>query len=113
MATQKRDTPSKVNLNLDTLEREAAPEPFFVVVGGKRYTFQDPEECDYRDLLESQEEYANGNPRRAIELAIREEDREAFFANRLPGWKLRTLFELYSEHFGLLGLGEADASSPS
>lgn len=109
----KPDTPSKVTLNLDTLEREGAPEPFAIAHGGRRYELQDPHDVDYRELLESQQLAAAGNPARAIELVVREEDREAFFANPMPSWKLEKLFRAYNEHFGLPSPGEALASPRS
>lgn len=109
----KSDTPAKVSLNLDTLENEGAKEPFVIVLGGTRYELQDPEDADYRDLLEAQEQQVAGNPRRAVELLVKEEDREVFFANKLPTRKLGVLFEKYNAHYGLGAPGESDASSGS
>lgn len=103
----------KVDFNLDSYERESAPGPFAVVVGGRRYELVDAQECDYRDLLQAQQAFAAGDPQRSFDMIVKEDDREAFFANRLPNYKLRALFERYNAHYGIPIPGEANGSSPS
>jgi hypothetical protein len=106
------DKPS-IDFNLDTFERENAPEPFYVILGGKRYALQDAQALDYRDLLDSQRKAMNGEPERAVEILVPEEDRDAFFANRIPNFKLDALFRRYNEHHGLPTPGESSGSSAS
>lgn len=106
----KPDTPSKISVNLDTLEREGDPGPFVIVLGGKRYELLDAMDLDFRDLLASQRAAMLGEPEKALELIIATGDRVEFFGNRLPNWKLETLFKSYNAHFGLPTPGEAPAS---
>lgn len=107
------DRPAPVSLNLDKLEREGTVDPFVVVLGGKRYECADPRDYDYRDAVAAQQAFAAGHPGAAIEMVIPEDQREEFFANRLPAWKLEELFTLYNQHYGLPTPGEARASSAS
>lgn len=98
-------------LNLDTLEREGGtPEPYIVELGGRVYSLVDPKERDYADVLQAQREIADGNTLKALEIYVAPEDRNAFFANRLPGWKIDALIKGYHEHFGLPVPGESSAS---
>lgn len=102
----------KIHLNLDTLERENAPEPFAVVLGGKRYVLDDAQQVDSRELLAAQLAYMNGDPTKSLQVVVPEADREKFFGNRLPNYKLTALFKAYNEHYGI-DPGEASASPNS
>lgn len=102
----------KIHLNLDSLERPDAPDPFAVVLGGKRYVLVDAIELDYRELIDAQVAFMNGRPQPAVETMVAEKDREAFFANKLSTFKLGKLFEAYNAHYGI-DPGEAPASPPS
>lgn len=108
-----QDKPAPISLNLDTIEREGKPEPFVLVLGGKRYELVDPQESDYRDLLGAYRAYNAGDPETAIRLVVPEDKRDEFFANPLPNWKLAALFDSYNKHFGLPAPGEASASPTS
>lgn len=108
-----QDKPSPVTLNLDTIERENPIAEFVLVLGGRRYVLIDAQDADYRDLLASQRAAAAGRPEDAIELIVPAADREAFFANRLPNWKLGEMFKAYNQHYGLPTPGEAPASKDS
>lgn len=106
-----QDKPT-VSINLDKLEREGDPGDFSVVLGGNRYVFIDTQQLDYRDLTMALVSHMNGNSRSLLELIIPENKREAFFANRLPVFKVTELLTAYMSHYGI-DPGEAPASSPS
>lgn len=109
--TEKTTTPT---LDLDALEREGGtPEPFTVHLGGRDYSLVDPKERDYTDVLSAQREIAEGNTLKALEIYVLPDDRDAFFANKLPGWKIDALIKGYHAHFGLPAPGEASASRTS
>lgn len=97
----KPDTPTKIALNLDTLEREGDPGPFVIVLGHKRYELVDAMNLDFRDLLASQRAAMRGEPEKALDFIVSDDDREPFFANKLPNWKLEKLFRAYNKHHGL------------
>jgi hypothetical protein len=101
-----------VDLNLDSYERSEPPKPFSVLIGGKRYVLRDAPEIDYRELLEGFHAAQAGDPAPSIRAIVAEKDRDAFFANELPGYKMTELFAAYNEHFGL-NPGEAGASPTS
>lgn len=104
------DKPADVAFNLDTFERPDAPDPFSVVLGGKRYVLQDAQDCDYRDLLEAQRAFYAGDPEKSIELIVRDEDRESFFANRpIRNSALEAMYLKYAAHYGIGEPGEANA----
>lgn len=103
------DKPGPV-FNLDTLEREGeAPGPFNFVVGGKRFVVEDLQDVDWQDLI------ATGvDPKKDLALALGEDQYAKFEAIRgIPGWKLSKLVEQITQHFGLAGPGEGNASSGS
>lgn len=88
-------------LDLDTLEREDRPGPFSVTLGGREYVLVDATEIDYRELLAGQRAYLAGDPELAIRTVVAEDDRDAFFANAMPAYKLEALFSAYNAHHGL------------
>lgn len=95
------DTPPKVTINLDTLEREQTPEPFVVFVGGTRITLEDAALVDWQVLA-----YAEQNPRRLLKTLMSEQDWSAFVKMSLPSWKIRALVVAYREHYGMVDLPE-------
>lgn len=94
--------PASVALDLDSLEREDCPPPFDSLIGGRVYTFKDPQDVDWQDLLASM-----SNPVMFIRKVLPPEDHVAFFTTPLPNWKMSRLMEKYMEHFGLPSLPNA------
>lgn len=94
----------KVQLNLDSLDREEAFEPFAFVLDGRRIVMTDPKEISWQDLqtIEVPSQFAKH--------AMSVEDRKFFVAKKLPGWKFNALFKAYQEHYGLDTEGNAHAS---
>lgn len=94
-----------VNLNLDTLKREDAPaEPFKATVGGKVYTFADPMETDWQDLVVI-------SPQDTVLFlqALLGDQYEQFAKVRMKFWKLTQLVTAVQSYYGMLG-PEGDAS---
>lgn len=89
-------------LNLDTLEREGAPTPFDFTLAGKRYLMSDPKDIDWQDLIA-----AMSSPHMFFRLVLPAEDRQEFFEQRLPAWKLNILMQRYQDHYGLPSLPNA------
>ena len=109
----KRPKPSgPASLDLDAIDREDRPEPYTVTIGGRTYEMVDPQELDFRVLIQAQQQAFDGDPMPLFELIVSDEDRDEFFDNDWPSWKLEKMFTLYNEHFGLPTPGEAVASSP-
>lgn len=100
-------------VDLDEYERPDKPGPLPIKIGGRTYQAVDPEELDFRELLEFLEAFNKGNSIKAVYVMIPEEDQEAFFKNKLPPYKLEKMATSYIEHYGLQSSGEADASLPS
>ena len=96
-----QDKPTPVALNLDKLEREGTTEPFVIRLGGKRYTLLDARDIDVRILAATNKTFQQGDPEAAIAVLLHPKDREAFFANELPGFKVEALFNAYNEHHGI------------
>ena len=110
---QKRppDSPVDVKFNFDTWEREGAPGPFAVVLGGRRYVLQDAEQCDYRELIKSQRLATSGDFHAAIEIVVTTDDREKFFANNIPVGAVGEMFKRFNDHYGIPNPPESNASS--
>lgn len=100
-------------LDLDALEDEEDPGPYPITFGGRDYETTGPMDMDYRDILQLVVDIQNGEIVKAIERIIREDDREAFWANKLPVFKMRALMTGYMGHYKLPSVPEAAASSPS
>lgn len=104
--------PKDINVNLDDLEREESYKPFAIQLGGRRIEMVDPAEIDWQDLLEIE------NPVYFLRYALSEEkpedeelsDKDFFKAQKIPGWKLGKIIELYTKHYGLDKPGNAVAS---
>jgi hypothetical protein len=91
------DTPPKVVINLDTLERNQSFTPFVVVVDGQRLTMADAQEVEWKTLSKAEQ-----NPSRFIREVLPPDEAEAFFAAEIPAWKIAALMRAYREHFGLV-----------
>ena len=102
-----QDKPTPVSLNLDTLEREGAPDQFSVVLSGRRVVFIDAQEIDYRELISLMTD-----PMRFFDVALQGEDRDHFAQTPIPAWKMTKLVNAYLTHFGI-DPGNPGASSPS
>lgn len=93
----------RITFDLDAEEREDAPEVFVANVNGRAISMQDPEELDWKDLLDITQ------PVDFIKYAVAEEDRQYIFAQKIKSWKLNRLMERYMDHYGLKEkLAEAD-----
>jgi hypothetical protein len=101
-----QDKPLPGALDLDALEREGRPEPFAFIHNNRQYILADPQDQDWQQLL-----VVMSNPLLFLRLVLREEDRDAFFENSMPAWKLNALTTAYREHYGLPSLGEASGLS--
>lgn len=95
---------SKINLNLDTAEREKSYEPFVVVIDGRSITMTDPAELDWKDLL------AIEQPSEFFRHCMSEDDQAFLRKTNIPGWKFRLLLESYQRHYGLDIAGNRAAS---
>lgn len=96
-----------VSLDLDTLEREDAKDPFTFKHLGHTYTIFDPEDLDWQKQLR-----AMGDPIYFLRNAMSPADAERFFDTECPAWKLEAVMKTFRKHFGLPDLGEF-AGSPS
>jgi hypothetical protein len=103
------------NFNLDTFEREDAVDLFTVTIGARDYILPDAKGMDYRDAVRLLVLIKAKEVDQAIELLLSRDDREAFFANNLPIFRMEELFVRYKEHYGITeqAAGEVNASSPS
>lgn len=86
----------KVVLDLDSLERKNVKDPFVVNVGGRLVKFSDPEDMEWEDLA------ALESPGDFVDLCLSDEDREHVYAQNLPAFKFKKLWEAYQQHYDLL-----------
>ncbi len=93
-------------INLDEIDREDAPSEFSFVHNGRRFVLADPQEMDWRDIVD-----ALGHPELFFRAALADDDRKEFFADKMPAWKLGALVKRYREHYGLTNPGELAALS--
>lgn len=97
--------------DLDVLERNGAPKPYKARIGGKVYTFSDPNEQDWQqnEALMGQGTEAN------LRAVLGDEQYEEFAKNKLPVWKLNELNTRVNLHYAKYvgSLGEGSASSGS
>lgn len=101
------------HIDLDELEREDDPGPFTATLGGREYTLCDPQLLDHRELVTAIVAGSNGDLLGAMGIVLEEEDREEFWENKIPAFKLDALFTAYSAHYKLPSPGEANASDRS
>lgn len=85
-----------VDFDLDAAQRPAsAIKPkFAATIGGRRVEFEDPEELDWKDLLDIEE------PIGFLRYSVSEDDRIHILAQKMPAWKLSQLMEAYQLHYG-------------
>lgn len=116
MAADKSTTPTreKIQLNLDTLEREQVrglpkpkAEPFTVVFLGETLVFIDPLEIASPILMRMEE-----TPERFFRAALDDEGFNHIIRNfdEVPGWKLQALLQGYQDYYGLDGQGNVSGS---
>ena len=108
--TRLTDKPGKIDLNLDTLDMEAAAPPFTFVAGGQRFVVENIEERDWQDLLE----FDATDPEATMEMMLGADQYVEFHKVRgISMRKIKPLLAAIREHFGLGDLGEDDASPGS
>lgn len=106
----------RVNLNLDTLDREHVrtlppkKPPFVVTVDGRDLVFADPVEIDASVLMLLFE-----TPSRFFKGTLESEDFRHMMdvfntPGKLPGYRLRALMEQYQDYYGLDDAGNVSAS---
>jgi hypothetical protein len=95
---------AKINLNLDTIEREKTYEPFTVVISGRPIVMTDPAELDWQVLMDVEV------PSQFFRHVIADEDKATFRDANIPGWKLNELIKAYLGHYGLDKPGNAGGS---
>ncbi len=100
------------SFDLDDFERPDKAGPFSVTLGGREYTLVDVTELDYRELLETYQFAESGDFEPAIRCILPEEDRDEFFANKIPIYLFEELFDRYNKHHGI-DPKKANASPPS
>jgi hypothetical protein len=119
--TQTAGTRPKVDrratFDLDALEKDAkAPKPLPVLLGGEEFIFGDLDEGDFWTEL-SPLQQSGEDIEGQFRVMLGEEQFARFKRHRLPGWKVRALYEHLDEHFGFskrMGdQGEDGASSGS
>ncbi|MCW2674784.1 MAG: hypothetical protein JWP14_3373 [Frankiales bacterium] len=94
-----------VSMDLDDLERDQeSRDPFVVTLAGEQYTFLDPQDLDWKDILA-----ALTNPASFFHNCLPQEQTKAFLATSLPVWKMDKLMKAYAKHFGMPSAGEASA----
>lgn len=88
---------SPVALDLDSLERENAPEPFVVKLGGRRISMIDVRDLDWQ-LAAS---LSPNRPYQFFEAVVPEDEQEHFLSQQLPLWKIERMAQQYRDHYGL------------
>lgn len=91
----------EVSLDLDALDKfdvveDAVAEPFVVRHQGHVFTFADPRDSDWKDLLQSIR-----NPVMAMRYALPEDQQDVFYGLRLAAWKINVLMERWHRHYKL------------
>lgn len=91
----------EVSLDLDALDKfdvvdDAVAEPFVVRHQGHVFTFADPRDSDWKDLLQSIR-----NPVMAMRYALPEDQQDIFYGLRLEAWKINVLMERWHKHYKL------------
>lgn len=108
--TVKTDKLAGINLNLDTLDTEAAVEPFVFVAGGKRFVVEHIEDHDWQDLLNFDATDAEASMR----LMLGDEQYDGFASIKgISMRKTKTLLTAIQEHFGMGDTPEGSASPGS
>lgn len=90
------DTPGKVDFNLDTYEREGEiPEPFSMVVAGRRITLADPHEMPWQDLADIDD------PFEVVDKFMTPADAKFFLEQRIEAFKLQGFMRAFQTHYGI------------
>lgn len=107
-STRPRQTDKpKITLNVDKLTREGAPdEPFVAAVGGKPYTFADPMETEWQDLVVI-------SPQDTIPFlkALLGDQFDEFLKHRMEFWRLGRLVTAVQTYYGMIPEGSASPTS--
>lgn len=104
------DKPGKVDMNLDTLDMEAAAPPFTFVAGGQRFVVENIEDRQWQDLME----FDDTDPEETIKMILGNDQYDAFREIKgISMRKIKSLLTAIRGHFGLGDLGEGDASPGS
>lgn len=87
--------PQVFDLDLDNYQKpaEAQIPDFKVKLGDRVVVFTNPDEIDWKDLLDITD------PVQFIRFSCSKEDREFIFSADLPGYKMSALMEAYQTHF--------------
>lgn len=106
-SSTRRSTTDKptVNLNLDAIEREEIPEPYRFSLAGKVWTGVDPLEIDWKVLAD-----LDVNNLRGVMRTLLADKYDDFVKINLPAWKVNRLAQDLIDHYGLMNLGEGNAS---
>jgi len=97
-------TASKIDLDLDTLERETAPDPITIKVAGRKITLVDPFEIDWQVLAMIDTGQA---PMTTMQEIIPAEDFEHFLSAKLKGWQVNEIVTLWRERYTTLTPGNS------
>lgn len=108
MATDSSTPAPKVNLNLDSLEKERPKEPYTTTLRGRRITLTDPADIDWLALAEM-----GDDPVLFVTACMSDEDSDFFYEEPLESWKVNVLMDDFMRHFGLGGRGKSRRSSRS
>ena len=120
-AGQRQKLARAKTFDLDALEKDAkAPKPLPVKLGGEEFVFGDIDNADFWTELAPLDDVP-GNSVAGIEAQFRvmlgDEEFDRFKRHRIPGWKVKALYEHLDSHFGFStrmgNQGEEDASSGS
>lgn len=101
------DDKPQVDINMDTLDREATPRPMGVVFGGKRFECKDPMNIGTKVLLNMKSDDMWANMK-----IILGDDYKEFVDQDYPLWKVMKFYEAAGNHYGLT-TGEPGESSAS
>jgi hypothetical protein len=87
--------PQSFDLDLDSYQKPVEEQiaPFTVKLGQRIVTFNNPDEVDWKDLLDITD------PVQFIRFSCSREDREFIFGQKLEGYKMAKLMEAYMTHF--------------
>ena len=88
---------SPVALDLDSLERENAPKPFTIRLGGRKVTLIDLRDLDWQEAAA----LSPDRPFQFVEAVVAEEDQEFFLSQKISLWKMENFASAYRTHYGL------------
>lgn len=95
MSDNVQQLPVNVDFDLDAYERPADEiiPPFVVRLGGRVIEMQNPDDIDWKDLLDITD------PVNFLRHSVTKEERNHIFSLNIPGHKLNAMMERYQEHF--------------